>query len=116
MTAQLYTCLRATPVTTTLTSHGQRAGQLRARAVYMTTPGSHHSLDELRDTAAAVLQHRQQQAGTDALRAGVFLYEYGVQSTYYFHHLHQNTSHQSPAAAAALTSSRPLHHAWQAAS
>jgi len=36
----------------------------------MTTPGSHHPLDELRDTAAALLQHRQQQAATDACGLG----------------------------------------------
>ena len=34
-------------------------------------------------------QRRQQQATTEALRAGVILLEYGDQSTYYFHHLHR---------------------------
>jgi len=64
-----------------------RAG--KARAAYVAAPGSQHALDELRHTAAALLQHRQQQAATDALRAGVLLHEYGDQSTYYFHHLHK---------------------------
>jgi len=79
------------------TFHAQRTGQLRvlrvraskARAAYVAAPGSQHALDELRHTAAALLQHRQQQAATDALRAGVLLHEYGDQSTYYFHHLHK---------------------------
>ncbi len=39
--------------------------------------------------APDLLQHRRQQAATDALRAGVLLHEYGDQSTYYFHHLHR---------------------------
>ena len=43
----------------------------------------------MRHTAAALLQHRRQQAATDALRAGVLLHEYGDQSTYSFHHLHK---------------------------
>jgi len=119
MTAQIQTFLHANPVTTTLsraarwdqlkvhiqdvvrgycfTFHAQRTGQLRvlrvraskARAAYVAAPGSQHALDELRHTAAALLQHRQQQAATDALRAGVLLHEYGDQSTYYFHHLHK---------------------------
>jgi len=118
MTAQIQTFLHANPVTITLsraarwdqlkvhiqdvvrdycfTFHAQRTGQLRvlrvraskARAAYVAAPGSQHALDELRHTAAALLQHRQQQAATDALRAGVLLHEYGDQSTYYFHHLH----------------------------
>ncbi|DBA69245.1 TPA: hypothetical protein ACH3X2_012989 [Trebouxia sp. C0005] len=61
----------------------------KARAAYMAAPDSHHALDALRDTAAALLQHRRQQAATDALRAGVLLHEYGDQSTYCFHHLHR---------------------------
>ncbi len=40
-------------------------------------------------TAADLLQHRRQQAVTDALRAGVLLHGYGDQSTYCFHHLHR---------------------------
>ncbi|KAL3132750.1 hypothetical protein ABBQ32_008605 [Trebouxia sp. C0010 RCD-2024] len=47
------------------------------------------ALDQLRHTAADLQQHRQQQAATQALRAGVLLHEYGDQSTYYFHHLHR---------------------------
>jgi len=50
---------------------------------------SQHAPDELRRTAAALLQHRQQQAVTDALRAGVWLHEDGDQSTCYFHHLNR---------------------------
>ena len=53
------------------------------------TPMSQPALDQLRSTAADLQQHRQQQAATDALRAGVLLHEYGDQSTYYFHHLHR---------------------------
>ena len=73
--------------------HAQRTGQLRvlrvrASQAYVAAPGSHHALDALRRTAADVLQHRRQQAATDALRAGVLLHEFGDQSTYYFHHLH----------------------------
>ncbi len=64
-----------------------RASQ--APAAYVADPGSHHALDALRHTAADILQHRRQQAATDALRAGVLLHEYGDQSTYYFHHLHR---------------------------
>jgi len=79
------------------TFHAQRTGQLRslrvrasqARAAYVAAPDSQHALDALRHTAAALRQHRQQQAATDALRAGVLLHEYGDQSTYYFHHLHR---------------------------
>ena len=79
------------------TFHAQRTGQLRllrvrasqARAVYVAAPDSLHALDALRHTAATLRQHRQQQAATDALRAGVLLHEYGDQSTYYFHHLHK---------------------------
>ena len=119
MTAQIQTFLQANPVTTALsraarwdqlkvhiqdvarnycsTFHAQRTGQLRvlrvraseARAAYVAAPGSHHALDALRHTAADLLQHRRQQAATDALRAGVLLHEYGDQSTYYFHHLHR---------------------------
>ncbi|KAA6418300.1 MAG: hypothetical protein FRX49_11809 [Trebouxia sp. A1-2] len=79
------------------TFHAERTRQLRmlrmrasrARVACMAAPDSHHALDALRDTAAALLQHRRQQAATDALRAGVLLHEYGDQSTYYFHHLHR---------------------------
>ncbi len=80
------------------TFHAQRTGKLRvlrvrasqARAAYVAAPGSHHALDDaLRHTATDLLQHRRQQAATDALRAGVLLHEYGDQSTYYFHHLHR---------------------------
>ncbi len=49
----------------------------------------YHALDALRHTAADLLQHRRQQAATDALRDGVLLHEYWEQSTYYFHHLHR---------------------------
>ncbi|KAL3138218.1 hypothetical protein ABBQ32_006038 [Trebouxia sp. C0010 RCD-2024] len=52
-------------------------------------PTSQPALDQLRHTAADLQQHRQQQAATQALRAGVLLHEYGDQSTYYFHHLHR---------------------------
>jgi len=92
MTAQIQTFLHANPVTTTLsraarwdqlkvhiqdaargycfTFHAQRAGQLRvlrvraskARAAYVAAPGSQHALDELRRTAAALLQHRSRRA------------------------------------------------------
>ena len=60
-----------------------RASQ--ARAAYVAAPGSHYALDALRRTAADVLQHRRQQAATDALRAGILLHEYGDQSTYDFY-------------------------------
>ncbi len=118
MTAQIQT-FQANPVTTTLgraarwnklkvdiqdvarnycsTFHAQRTGHLRvlrvrasqARAAYVAAPGSHHALDALRHTAADLLQHRRQQAATDALRAGVLLHEYGDMSACYFHHLHR---------------------------
>ena len=73
------------------TFHAKRTGQLRvlrvraskARAAYVAAPGIQHALDDLRHTAPAILKHRQQQAATDALRAGVLLHEYGDQSTYY---------------------------------
>ncbi len=55
----------------------------------MAAPGSHLALDELRHTAAALLQHRQKQAATDALRADVLLPEDGDQFTYDFHPLHR---------------------------
>ena len=61
-----------------------------ARAAYLADPTSLPALDQLRHTAADLQQHRQQQAATDALRAGVLLHEYGDQSTYYFHHLHKH--------------------------
>ena len=149
MTAQIQTFLQAYPVTTTLsravrwdklkvdiqdvarsycsTFHAQRTGKLRVhrvrasqdRAAYVAALGSEYALDALRHTAANLLQHRRQQAATDALRAGVLLHEYGNQSTYYFDHLHrqrqQATVIYSPAAATGITSSRPLHHAWQVA-
>ena len=60
-----------------------------ARTAYLADPTSQPALDQLRHTAADLQQHRQQQAATDALRAGVLLHEYGDQSTYYFHHLHR---------------------------
>ena len=80
-----------------LVVHNQRTTQLRAlrhqtaqaRQVYLADPSSQHALDALRQTAAELQQHRQQQAAKDALRAGVLLHEYGDQSTYYFHHLHR---------------------------
>ena len=83
------------------TFHAQRSGQLRvlrvrasqARAAYVAAPGGHLALDALRHTAADLLQHRRQQAATDALRAGVLLHEYGDQSTYYFHMLPASTLH-----------------------
>ena len=79
------------------TFHAGRTRQLRAlkvlanlaRAAYLADPTSLPALDQLRHTAADLQQHRQQQAATDALRAGVLLHEYGDQSTYYFHHLHK---------------------------
>ena len=79
------------------TLHAERTTQLRAlkvrasivRAAYLTDPANQQALQQLRDTAATLQQHRQQQAATDALRAGVLLHEYGGQSTYYFHHLHR---------------------------
>ncbi len=119
MTAQIQTFLQANPVTTIFsrgarwdklkvdiqdvarnycsTFNDQRTGKLRvlrvrashARAAYVAAPGSPHALDALRHTATDLLQHRRQQAATDALRAGVLLHEYGDQSTYYFHHLHR---------------------------
>ena len=107
MTAQIQTFLQANPVTTTVsraarwdklkvniqdvarnycsTFLAQRTGQLKvlrarasqARAAYVAAPGCHHALDALRRTAAHLLEHRKQQATTDALRAGVLLREYG---------------------------------------
>ena len=79
------------------TFHAERTKQLRAlrglpnfaRAAYLADQNSQPALDQLRHTAADLQQHRQQQAATDALRAGVLLHEYGDQSTYYFHHLHR---------------------------
>ncbi|KAL0038486.1 hypothetical protein WJX77_008030 [Trebouxia sp. C0004] len=79
------------------TFHAGRTRQLRAlrvqaglaRGAYLADPTSQPALDQLRHTAADLQQHRQQQAATDALRAGVLLHEYGDQSTYYFHHLHR---------------------------
>ena len=79
------------------TFHAGRTAQLRAlkerasiaRAAYLVDPANQQALQQLRDTAATLQQHRQQQAATDALRAGVLLHEYGDQSTYYFHHLHR---------------------------
>ena len=77
--------------------NNQRTTQLRAlrkqaagaRQAYLADPSNQHALDALRQTAATLQQHRQQQAAKDALRAGVLLHEYGDQSTYYFHHLHR---------------------------
>ncbi len=119
MTAQIQAFLHNHPLSTTLskaerwdqlkvhiqdvargycfTLHAERTGQLRslrvrashARAAYVAAPDSQHALDALRHTAAALRQHRQQQATTDALRAGILLHEYGDLSTYYFHHLHR---------------------------
>ena len=79
------------------TLHAERTTQLRAlkarasiaKAAYLTDPANQQALQQLRDTAATLQQHRQQQAATDALRARVLLHEYGDQSTYYFHHLHR---------------------------
>ena len=79
------------------TFHARRTAQLRAlrvqaslaRSAYLADPANQRALDELRNTAADLQQHRQQQAATDALRAGVLLHEYGDQSTFYFHHLHR---------------------------
>ena len=45
-----------------------------ARAAYVAASGSDHAPDELRYAAAALLQHRRQQAATDALRAGILLH------------------------------------------
>ena len=79
------------------TFHARRTAQLRAlrvqassaRSAYLADPANQRALDELRNTAVDLQQHRQQQAATDALRAGVLLHEYGDQSTFYFHHLHR---------------------------
>ncbi|KAL3135297.1 hypothetical protein ABBQ32_007495 [Trebouxia sp. C0010 RCD-2024] len=79
------------------TFHADCTKQLRAlrvraglaEAAYLADPTSQPALDQLRHTAADLQQHRQQQAATQALRAGVLLHEYGDQSTYYFHHLHR---------------------------
>ena len=79
------------------TFHAERTRQLRAlrvqvghaRTAYLADPASQPALDQLRCTAADLQHLRQQQAATDALRAGVLLHEYGDQSTYYFHHLHR---------------------------
>ena len=79
------------------TFHARRTAQLRAlrvqassaRSAYLADPANQRALDELRNTAADLQQHRQRQAATDALRAGVLLHEYGDQSTFYFHHLHR---------------------------
>ena len=79
------------------TFHAERTRQLRAlrvqaghaRTAYLADPASQPALDQLRCTTADLQHHRQQQAATDALRAGVLLHEYGDQSTYYFHHLHR---------------------------
>jgi len=49
----------------------------QARAADVAAPGSHYALDAWRHTAAALLQHRRQQAAIVALRAGVLLHEYG---------------------------------------
>ena len=106
MTAQVQAFMQAHPVSSALsraarhfssTLHAERTTQLRAlkvrasiaRAAYLTDPANQQALQQLRDTAATLQQHRQQQAATDALRAGVLLHEYGDQSTYYFHHLHR---------------------------
>ncbi|KAA6412934.1 MAG: hypothetical protein FRX49_13766 [Trebouxia sp. A1-2] len=141
MTAQIQTFLQANAVTTALsraarwdqlkvhiqdvarnycsTFHAERTRQLRvlrvraskARAAYMAAPDSHHALDALRDTAAALLQHGRQQAATDALRAGVLLHEYGDQSTYYFHHLHGQRQQATAASQQQFTS---IYHAINA--
>ena len=63
----------------------------------LTTFGSWRARDTLTDSTkscgargiSTLQQHRQQQAATNALRAGVLLHEYGDQSTHYFHHLHR---------------------------
>ena len=119
MTAEIQAFFQANPVSPTLsradrwdrlkvdiqdvarsycsTFHAHRTAQLRAlrvqassaRSAYLADPASQHALDHLRHTAADLQQHRQQQAATDALRAGVLLHEYGDQSTFYFHHLHR---------------------------
>ena len=57
------------------TLHAERTTQLRAlkvrasiaRAAYLTDPANQQALQQLRDTAATLQQHRQQQAATDAL-------------------------------------------------
>ena len=61
------------------TFHARRTTQLRAlrvqassaRSAYLADPANQRALDELRNTAADLQQHRQRQAATDALRAGV---------------------------------------------
>ncbi|KAL3155273.1 hypothetical protein ABBQ32_013096 [Trebouxia sp. C0010 RCD-2024] len=66
------------------TFHADRTKQLRAlrvraglaRAAYLADPTSQPALDQLRHTAADLQQHRQQQAATQALRAGVLLHEF----------------------------------------
>ena len=98
------------------TFHAERTKQLRAlrvqatlaRAAYMTDPTSQPALDQLRHTAADLQQHRQQQAATDALRAGVLLHEYGHQSTYYFHHLHRQRQQATIISSLQLQPDSPL--------
>ena len=57
------------------TLHAERTTQLRAlkvcasiaRAAYLTDPANQQALQQLRDTAATLQQHRQQQAATTLL-------------------------------------------------
>jgi hypothetical protein len=67
--------------------------------------------------SSAIRQHRQQQAATDALRAGVLLHEYEDQSTNSFHHLHWQRQQATVIVHLQQqqgSRSRPL-HAWQQA-
>ena len=98
------------------TFHVGRTAQLRAlrvqtslaRSAYLADPTNQHALDLLRRTAADLQQHRQQQAATDALRAGVLLHEYGDQSTFYFHHLHRQRQQATAISQLQLQPSSPV--------
>ena len=98
------------------TFNNKRTTQLRAlrhqaaqaRLAYVADPSGQQALDALRSTAAALQQHRQQQASKDVLRAGVLLHEYGDQSTYYFHHLHRQRQQATVISHLQQQSSTPL--------
>ena len=99
-----------------LTFHARRTAQLRAlrvrtssaRSAYLADPANQHALDQLRRTAADLQQHRQQQAATDALRAGVLLHEYGDKPTFYFHHLHRQRQQATAISQLQLQPTSPL--------
>ena len=78
------------------------------RSAYLADPANQRALDELRNTAADLQQHRQQQAAIDALRAGVLLHEYGDQSTLYFHHLHRQRQQATTISQLQLQPTSPL--------